>query len=104
MPTGSRFLKSRKYAEFRKAVLEWAVGAVHGKDKKLLTLVRSAVIQDDGKVHITDKLPPREFMTLSFLKMALFGVDPDVPFGILFNNYAQQLGALMILNGQVLET
>jgi hypothetical protein len=101
LPLAKRVYGNSKYAEFRKAVLEWTIGHVHKRDRKLLKLVKTAVVRNDGKVHIEmSKLQPREAMTLSFLKMALFAVDLDAPLEHLFNSYAQQLGSLMMLSGQ----
>lgn len=88
---------SETYAKFRRAVIERALSEAN-PDPKLLEIVHAAHIRDDGKVHIPmKKLNPRTAMTLSFLKMAFFGADRDVPIEILFNNYTQQLGVLVML-------
>lgn len=103
LPAENRHRRSHKYAEFRRAVLEWALEAVHKGDKALLEIVQTAEVGADGKIHINiSKLDPRDVMTLSFLKMALFAYSSsmDVPIRVLFDNYAQHLGTLMILNGK----
>jgi hypothetical protein len=92
---------SLKYAEFRRSVVERVLREVN-PDPGLLEIVQGASLETDGKVHVPiKKLDARQSMTLSFLKMALFGADRDVPLEILFSNYTQQLGALVMLNKQL---
>ena len=88
---------SQKYAEFRRAVLLATLRKVN-PDPGLVKLMKHAKICADGKGHIpTKKLSPRRAMTLSFLKMALFGAR-DVSLDVLFGSYAQQLGTLVMVN------